>query len=37
MNNLLRDIIKVGDLAAFIDNMIVRMEIEEGYNNIIEE
>jgi len=29
MNNLLRDIIKVGDLAAFIDDVMVRMEIEK--------
>jgi len=33
----LRDIIKIRDLAVFIDDVMVRMEIEEEYNNIIKE
>ena len=37
MNNLLRDIIEVGDIAASIDNMMVEIETEERYNNIVEE
>jgi len=34
---LLRDIIKVGDVVAFIDNVMVKIEIEEGHNNIVKE
>jgi len=37
MNDLLRDMIEVGDVAAFIDDMMVGMETEEGYNNIVKE
>ena len=37
MNNLLRDMIEVEDVAAFIDDIIVRTETEEGYDNIMEE
>jgi len=37
MNDLLRDIIEAGDTAAFIDDVIVGTEIEEGYDNIVEE
>jgi len=37
MNNLLRDMIEVGDVAAFIDDIMVRTETEEGYDNIMEE
>ena len=37
INDLLRDIIEVGDIAAFIDDVIVGTEIEEEYDNIVEE
>ena len=37
MNDLLRDMIEVGDVAAFIDDMMVGMETEEEYNNIVKE
>jgi len=35
MNNLLRDIIEVGDVVVFINDVIVRTEIEEGHDNIV--
>ena len=37
VNDLLRDMIEVEDVAAFIDDIIVRTETEEGYDNIMEE
>jgi len=37
MNNLLRDIIETGDVVAFIDNVMVRIETEEGNDDIVEE
>ena len=37
MNNLLRDIIKVGDMIVFIDDIIIGTEIDEGHDDIIEE
>jgi len=37
MNSLLRDMIKAGDVAAFIDNIIVGMETKEGYDDIVKE
>ena len=37
MNDLLRDMIEAGDIAVFIDDMMVGTETEEGYNNIVEE
>ena len=36
INNLLRDIIKAGDVVTFINNVIVETETEEEYNNIVE-
>jgi len=33
---LLRDIIKAGDVVTFINNVIVGIETEEEYNNIVE-
>ena len=36
INNLLRDIIKAGDVVTFINNVIVGTETEEEYNNIVE-
>jgi len=35
MNDLLRDMIEVGDVAVFIDDMIVGTEIEERYDEIL--
>ena len=37
MNKILRDIINEGKVAAFVDNMLVGTETEEGYNKIVEE
>ena len=37
MNNLLRDMIEIGDVVAFIDNIMVRIETEEGNDDIVEE
>ena len=37
MNDLLRDIIEVGDVIVFIDDVIVGIEIEEEHNDIVEE
>jgi len=36
-NGLLRDMIKIGDVAVFINDVMVGTETEEGYNNIVEE
>jgi len=37
MNELLRDLINTGKVAAFIDDVIVGTEIEEGYDKIVAE
>jgi len=37
MNELLRDLIDMGKVAAFIDDMIVKMENEEGYGELVAE
>jgi len=37
MNKLLRDLINMGKIAAFIDDVIVGTETEEGYNEIVAE
>ena len=37
MNELLRDLINTGKVAAFIDDVIVRIETEEGHNKIVPE
>jgi len=37
MNKLLRDLINTGKVAAFIDDIIIRTEIEEGYDEIVAE
>ena len=36
INYLLRDIIEVGDMAAFINDVMMGTETEEGHNNIVE-
>jgi len=37
MNELLRDLINTGKVAAFIDNVIVGTEMEEGHDEIVAE
>jgi len=37
INKLLRNLINIGKVAAFIDDVIVRMEIEEGHDEIVAE
>jgi len=36
MNDLLRNMIKAEDVATFIDDVIVKMETKEKYDEIIE-
>jgi len=35
MNELLRDLINTGKVAVFIDDVIVGMDTEEGYDEIV--
>jgi len=37
MNELLRDLINIGKVAAFIDDVIIRTETEEEYDEIVAE
>jgi len=37
MNKILRDMINKGKVVAFVDDVLVEMEIEERYDEIIEE
>jgi len=37
MNKILRDLINKGKVAVFVDDVLVEMETEEGYNKIVEE
>ena len=37
INDLLRNIIEIGDVVMFIDNIMVETETKEEHNNIIEE
>ena len=37
MNKLLKDLINIGKVAVFIDNVIVRMEEEEEHNKLVAE
>ena len=37
MNKLLRDLINIGTVGSFMDNVIVETEIEEGHNELVEE
>ena len=37
MNELLRDLINTGKVAAFIDDVIIRTEMEEGHDKIVAE
>jgi len=36
MNEILRDMINEGKVAAFVDNVLVGTEIEEGHDKIVE-
>ena len=37
MNKLLRDLINIGKIAAFIDNLMVGTESEEGHDELVKE
>jgi len=37
MNKILRDLINKGNVAAFVNDMLVEMETEEGHDEIVEE
>jgi len=37
MNKILRDLINEGKVAAFVDDMLVGTEMEEGHDEIVEE
>ena len=37
MNDLFRDMINKGDVATFIDDILVATETEKGYDEIVEE
>jgi len=37
MNDLFRDLINQGDMATFIDNILVATEMEEGHDKLVEE
>ena len=37
MNDLLRNMIKAGDIAVFIDDVMVGTETEKKHNNIVKE
>jgi len=37
MNEILRDLINKGKVVAFVDDVLVGTEIEEGHDKIIEE
>ena len=36
-NDLLRNMIETGDIVVFTNDMMIGTEIEEGYDNIMEE
>jgi len=37
INKILRDMINEGKVAAFVDNVLVKTELEEGHDKIVEE
>jgi len=37
MNEILWDLINTGEVASFIDNIIVRTEEEKGHDEVVEE
>ena len=36
MNDLLRDIIEIGDIVVFIDNIMIETEKQKGHDEIVE-
>ena len=37
INKILRDLINEGKVVAFVDNVLVGTEMEEGHNEVMEE
>ena len=37
INNLFRDLINQGDIATFIDDILVATDMEEGHDELVEE
>jgi len=37
MNEILRDLVNIGKIASFIDDVIIGMEEEEGHDELVEE
>jgi len=37
MNNILRELINIKEVVFFIDNVLVRIDIEKKHNRIVEE
>ncbi len=37
MNKILQDLIDIGEVTSFIDDVIVEIKKKEEYNNIVEE
>jgi len=37
MNELLQDLVNTGKVASFIDDIIIGMDIEKGYNELVKE
>ena len=37
INNLFRDLINQGDMVTFINDILVATDIEEGYDELVEE
>ena len=37
MNKILRDLINTGEVVSFINNVIVGIEEEKGYDEVVEE
>ena len=35
MNNILRDLINTGDITAFMDNMLIKIEDKKKHNEIV--
>ena len=36
MNNILRNLIDIGDIVAFMDNMLVEIKNEKKHNKVVE-
>ncbi len=37
INEILQDLINTGKVMSFINNVIIRTEVEEGYDELVEE